>query len=229
MKLGRIKPPHKAHLSAKAPTSQMAPCNRPKLPSAPVPPRRTVLNSIAPDADDSSMQPRSQTHGANTQAEGIDTVIPSPNSDGDPAPALGSWNPQAEPHPVIFESGIHDSGELLQLEDYVWFQHGVTKYRDISNRLPTCVSGHVLNPVEILEISNPPHSLLGSKCCCCHSGFFVGDFAFTCYRCVSAYFLSLPIDREVASTGHSKGVLFCPNCAFSALSGDIRVAPDISL
>ena len=130
-------------------------------------------------------------------------------------------------HPIIFESGIHESGQLLQLEDYVWLQHGVTKYRDISNRLPTCVSGHVLSFVEILEISDSPPSPLGHKCCCCSNVLSVGDTAFTCYRCVQAYFLNLPIAREVAATGHSKGAILCPNCVFLRRD-DGRIVPDIA-
>jgi hypothetical protein len=168
------------------------------------------------------MKPRSPTHGTNSQ------LVLSPSSDGDRAPALGRWNPKKAPPLVIFEFGTHDPSELSQIENFVWLQHGVTKTRDLSNRLPTCVSGHVLSYVEILEISDSPPSPLGHKCCSCSDVLTVGDTAFTCYRCVQAYFLNLPIDREIAATGHSKGVMLCPNCAFLR-RGDIRIAPDISV
>jgi hypothetical protein len=193
----------------------------PKLPSVSVPPR-LAPNPLAPGADPSAVKPRSPTHGTNSQ------LVLSPSSDGDRAPALDRWNPKKAPSPVIFEPGTHDPTELSQVENFVWLQHGVTKTRDLSDRLPTCVSGHVLSYVEILEISDSPFSPNCPKCCVCSAELVVGNCAFTCYKCAQAYFLNLPIAREVAATGHSKGMILCPNCTFLR-RGDGRIAPDISL
>jgi hypothetical protein len=88
------------------------------------------------------------------------------------------------------------------------------------------------------DVANPPAdefngipSLISRdyfpKCCACSTALVVVNCAFTCYRCVKAYFLTLPIDREVAATGHSKGAILCPNCAFKRRV-DGRNAPGIA-
>ena len=124
--------------------------------------------------------------------------------------ALGRWNPKWNPPPTSFEPEAHSPGELLQVGNFVWLQHGVTKSRDLSDRLPTCVSGHLLSRVEILEVSDTPVPYNQPKCCACSIALGVDECAFACYRCVKAYYLSLPIDKEIAASGYSKGAIFCP-------------------
>ena len=175
----------------------------------------------APGAAPSALGLRSPTHGTDSH------LVFSPSSDGDRVPALGGWNPKKAPPPVIFEPGIHNPRELSQVGKIVWLQHGVTKNCDLSDRLPTCVSGHVLSRVEILEVSDPPVHFNRPKCCACSAALDVGNCAFTCYRCVKAYFLTLPVDRELAATGHSKGAILCPICAFKR-RGAGRSPPGLS-
>ena len=188
-------------------------------------------NSLAQDDGDQQTQNSQQTHYANSQAGASESVYPSPSSVGEtvlPVTALGGWNPRVAPHPVMFDAGIHEREQFSQLEDHVLQQHGATKYRDVSRHAPVCLSGHNLNPVQILEISSSHSSPRGTTYSCCQKGFEVRSYAFTCYRCVAAYYFCLPIDKEVASAGLSKGTLYCPKCAFLSISGDVQVGPVIT-
>ena len=172
-------------------------------------------------------QASQQTQYINSQAEDSE-VAPSPTSAGatiTPVAPMGSCNFRISPHPVMFDAGIHDRSQLLQLEDHVLQQHGVTVYRDLSGTTPVCLSGHIMSPVQILEVLEFPPSPRGTACSCCCVSLCANGFAFTCFRCVASYYLTLPIDKDIASAGLSKGVLYCTDCAFRIARGAVQLAP----
>ena len=139
-------------------TASLAKAN-PKFPSVSVPPAPGPRGADSSTRSHLAYSPSSGTHEPSVLA------IP---------PALGRWSYCSTPPP----------GELCQVENFVWWQHGVTKTRDLSDRLPTCVSGHILSRVEILEVSDPPVPYNQPKCCACSTALGVDECAFTCYRCV---------------------------------------------
>lgn len=194
-------------------------------------PRRYEQNPLAQKKTDQLTQVSQHScQNINSQTEASDPGVTSPSS---VAPSnilvapLGGWNPRIAPNPVMFGAGIHNQGQIHQLEDYVKQHHGVSLYRDLSRTTRVCLSGHTLSPVQLLEIVESPPSPRGTACSCCSVGLMVNSYAFTYFRCVSYHYLNLPIDKAVASAGLAKGVLYCTNCAFHAArtGGDIQFVP----
>ena len=142
-------------------------------------------------------------------------VAPSPTSAGathtqiDP---MGKCNFNNPPHPVMFDDKVHESNQILQLETYVLARHGVSLWRDLSVCTPICPSSHALNPIQLVDFLNILQP--STTCCCCSTSIGVNSLAFTCFRCVASYYLTLPIDKEIGSAGLSKGALYCADCAY---------------
>ena len=141
-------------------------------------------------------------------------LAPSPTSAGaahsqtDPLGRCSFNNP---PLPTMFDAQVHESSQITQLETYVLLRHEVSLWRDLSACTPVCPSGHALNRIQLVDFFDILQP--STTCCCCSSSISVNSLAFTCFRCVADYFLTLPTDKEIVSSGLSKGALYCTNCA----------------
>ena len=166
-----------------------------------------VAQYVASHTEDSDAAPSPTSAGAtNTHVE-----------------PLGKCNFDKPPHPIMFDERVHESSQMYQLETRVLTRHGVSLWRDLSVSTPICPSGHALNPMQLLEFVNDPQS--GTACCCCSTRIGVNGLAFTCFRCVASYYLTLSIDKEVVSAGLSKGALYCADCAFRTARETVQFAP----
>ena len=123
----------------------------------------------------------------------------------------------------MFDAKAHESIQICQLEAYVLTQYGVSSWRNMDMVVPVCPSGHALNHIQITGLNNAPRPsghALTTSCCVCNKPLEVHSHAYSCFRCVSAYFCKLPVDKVIVSAGLSKGTLFCTKCAFHSESVD---------
>jgi len=142
-------------------------------------------------------------------------AAPSPTSAGashSQIDTLGKCNFDNPPQPIMFDAKAHESMQICQLEAYVLTQYGVSSWRNMDAIVPVCPSGHVLNHIQITGLNNS--SKPTTSCCICREPLVVYSHAYSCFRCVSAYFCKLPVDKVLVSAGLSKGTLFCTKCAF---------------
>ena len=142
-------------------------------------------------------------------------LAPSPTSAGaahSQTNPLGRCNFNNPPLPTMFDAKVHESSQITQLETYVLPRHEVSLWRDLSACTPVCPSGHALNRIQLVDFFDILQP--NTTCCCCSSSIGVNSLAFTCFRCVAAYFCQLPVDKVVVSSGLSKGALYCTNCAY---------------
>jgi hypothetical protein len=153
-------------------------------------------------------------------------AAPSPSSAGASRAqidTLGKCNFDYPPQPIIFDAKVHESIQICQLEAYVLTQYGVSSWRNMDTVVPVCPSGHALSHIQITGLNNAPrpsgHALI-TECCICNMPLEVHCHAYSCFRCVSAYFLKLPVDKVIVSAGLTKGTLFCTKCAFHSESVD---------
>ena len=98
----------------------------------------------------------------------------------------------------------------MQLPSAVWNSLGVNNFIDISAHNPICDDGHVLTHVMLKELLQDAVPI----CDMCHVPFERGQHAFTCYQCVQAYFLSLPIPNETIEAELQKGYALCQSCSY---------------
>ena len=82
-------------------------------------------------------------------------------------PALGRWSYCSTPPPDTFDSEVHVQSELSQLQNAFLLHHGVTNTRGYSDRNPTCIIGHVLSRVVLLEFSRELTPSRTPTCCIC--------------------------------------------------------------
>ena len=175
------------------------------------PPRRTPRARVEPFSPSLVSQNAQYVASATEESE----AAPSPTSAGashsqvDP---LGKCNFNNPPHPIIFDAKAHEINQISQLETYVLTRYGVSSWRVVSAVVPICPSGHVLDHIQITGFANMLQP--STTCCCCTSSIGINSHAFTCFRCVAAYFCQLPVDKVIVSAGLSKGALYCTNCAY---------------
>ena len=134
----------------------------------------------------------------------------------------------------MFDAKAHESIQICQLEAYVLTQYGVSSWRNMDMVVPVCPSGHALNHIQITGLNNAPrpsgHAITTSRCVC-NKPFEVHSHAYSCFRCVSAYFCKLTVDKVIVSAGPTKGTLFCTKCALhfqSLLAMSLGQSPFLS-